>query len=210
VRLPNFSGSGTLNITETGITGSPSGCAIALKYQQNNATTSTTVATVSFTPATGVQQLAVTPTTLTGDNYVATYSCSTYPTAGSISISFSPILAIAQDPCLIAPKTSAVINLTTTSSTQLVALAAGKKVYVCGLAISSAATAGTTITVNYGTGTACATGTVALTGAIPLGQYTPLVLASDGSEFTAPVGNALCATASATGGIAGVLTYVQQ
>ena len=54
VRLPTFGGTGTLNITESGITGSPSGCTVALSYQQNNATVKTAaVATISFTPATG-------------------------------------------------------------------------------------------------------------------------------------------------------------
>ena len=92
VRLPTFSGAGTLNITESGITGSPSGCSIALKYQQSNATVPTAaVATIAFTPATGAQQLTVNPTVPAGDNYVAVYNCSSaFPTAGLISISFSP------------------------------------------------------------------------------------------------------------------------
>lgn len=92
VKLPNFSGVGTLNVTESGITGSPSGCSVKLFYSQNNATTLTSaVVTQSFTPSTGIQQFAVAPSVTTGDAYTATYACSsTYPTAGLISVSFSP------------------------------------------------------------------------------------------------------------------------
>lgn len=91
-RLPNFSGYGTLAITESGITGSPSGCTIVLKYVANNSSTAgATQQTVSFTPSTGVQYFAIAPTNPTGDQYQATYACSsTYPTAGLISVAFSP------------------------------------------------------------------------------------------------------------------------
>ena len=97
VRLPTFSGVGNISITGVGITGSPSGCTIALAYEQNNATSATAaVATISFTPAVSVQQAVVSPTTTTGDNYVATYACSsTYPTAGTLYVSFSPSLTSA-------------------------------------------------------------------------------------------------------------------
>ena len=78
LRLPTFSGVGTLNVTEAGITGSPSGCTIALSYVQNNALSSAVIAaqTVSFTPSTGVQQFNINPGTAEGDQYVATYACS--------------------------------------------------------------------------------------------------------------------------------------
>lgn len=87
IRLPAFSGNGTLTISETGITGSPSGCTVTLAYQGNNATAaSSTVATVSFTPANGVQTFAISPNVFSGDQYVATYACSsTYPTAGILT-----------------------------------------------------------------------------------------------------------------------------
>jgi hypothetical protein len=90
VRLPGASGYGTLQITGASITGSPSGCQIALAYQPNTGSPNTSAqATISFTPGNSTQNLAVNPTTPSGDQYVATYTCSTYPTAGTISVSFA-------------------------------------------------------------------------------------------------------------------------
>lgn len=219
VRLPTFSGAGTLNITESGITGSPSGCSIALAYQQNNATVATSaVVTQAFTPSTGTQQFTVAPTPATGDSYVAMYSCSsTYPTAGLISVSFSPSNAVvlsntpgATDPCQTpsALKSSVSVAITTATTTQLVALSAGKAVYVCGFSATFGAT--TTLGFEYGTGTNCGTGTTALTGVMAPATGTFISMNSDGTDFTAPSGNALCAVSTGTGGIQGVLTYVQQ
>jgi hypothetical protein len=94
VRIPNFSGFGTLNITGAIITGSPSGCSIALSYQANTgASASSAFSTVNFTPANSYQSAAVTPlvSAASGDRVVAVYSCSTYPTAGTISVVFDPI-----------------------------------------------------------------------------------------------------------------------
>jgi hypothetical protein len=91
VRTPGQSGYGDLEITGSGITGSPSGCTIALAYQSNTGSpTGSTQATVSFTPGNSLQVLPVVPTNPTGDQYVATYACSTYPTAGTISVAFAP------------------------------------------------------------------------------------------------------------------------
>jgi hypothetical protein len=145
-----------------------------------------------------------------GDNYQATYACSSaYPTAGSLSISFSPSGTDTQDPCLISPKSSVVVNLTGSSATQLVALTTGKKVYLCGLAVGNT-TAATTLTLNYGTGSACGTGTTALTGAVPMAANGLFTVGGFSTTFaSAPVSNAVCMTASAAG-VAGVLTYVQQ
>lgn len=102
-RLPNFVGTGTLAITESGITGSPSGCTVVLKYVANNASTAgATQQTISFTPSTGVQYFTVAPLNSTGDQYQAYYSCSsTYPTAGLISVAFSPVSSSVSgaDPC---------------------------------------------------------------------------------------------------------------
>jgi hypothetical protein len=208
-RLPNFSGSGVLTITGSGITGSPSGCTVALKYQGNNSpTVGTAVATISVTPSTGVQTFTVAPSVLMGDSYVATFACSTYPTAGTLSASFSPVSTTALDPCFTSAKSSVSVAITTATTTQLVALAAGKSVYVCGFTASFGAT--TTAQFEYGTGATCGTGTTVLTGTFTPGTGVVLSLATDGTEFSAPAGNALCAVSTGTGGIQGVLTYVQQ
>lgn len=217
IRLPNFSGTGTLTVTETGITGSPSGCTIKLAFQGNNSATATsTAATVSFTPSTGVQTFTVAPTIATGDTYVATYACSsTYPTAGLITASFSPastdvLLNIPGygDPCKnpSAATSSASVSAVTTLAQQ-VALAAGKQIYVCQLTV--ALTVAGTAQLEYGTGTNCGTGTTALTGAMNLATATPMSIGWGGAVVTVPAGNALCLVA-VTGTANGVISYVQQ
>jgi hypothetical protein len=217
IRLPEFTGAGSLEVTEAGITGSPSGCSIALAFQSNNAATpSAAVATISFTPATGVQLLAVNPTGVgTGDNYVATYACSTYPTAGTITVSFSPAKAVVAanfgDPCKNpnVATSSAVINVSSATTTQLVALAAGKSIYVCQATASGGSAA--TALFEYGTGSSCGTGTTALTGAMALSASQPVSLGWGGLLVAAPVGNALCLVTGGTVTTAqGLISYVQQ
>ena len=221
VRLPNFSGAGTLNITESGVTGSPSGCTIVLKYQQNNATVATSaISTTSFTPSTGTQQFYIVPTIApTGDSYTATYACSsTYPTAGLISVSFSPTqtevianVSGAGDPCKnpSAATSSVVINTSGASTTQLVAASAGKAVYVCQATFSVSATTATAV-FEYSTVTNCASGTTALTGAMAGAANTQITMGWGGAIVTAPAGNALCIVNGGTGTQTGVLSYVQQ
>jgi len=220
IQLPTTNGVGILNITESGITGSPSGCTVALKYQQNNATVATAaVATVSFTPSTGTQQLFVNPTVAAGDSYVAVYACSsTYPTAGLISISFSPVNVAAilnvtsfGDPCKnpAASTSSAVINVSSATTTQLVALAAGKSVYVCQVTMSGGSAA--TAVLEYGTGSSCGTGTTALTGALALNATQPVSLGWGGALASTPAGAALCLVTGGTVTTAqGIVSYVQQ
>ena len=222
VRLPTFSGTGILNITESGITGSPSGCEVILYYQGNNAATkSAAVATIAFTPSTGVQALAVSPSVAAGDNYVATYTCTaTYPTAGFITVSFSPIAISVLpntsgvgDPCLNAAvaKSSVAVSITSATTTQLVALSSGKTVYVCGFNASLGLS--DVLTFEYGTGSACGTGTTALTGAYTSDAAVvaaPMALGGSGTVFAGIASNALCALTTGTGGIRGQLTYVQQ
>ena len=218
VRLPTFSGTGTLNVTGVGITGSPSGCQVALKYQQNNAVSPTAaVSTTSFTPAVSVQTFAVAPTIPSGDNYIAAYTCSVYPTAGSLNISFSPIAGNVLvnapglgDPCQNpgVAKSTVSVAISTATTTQLVALAAGKSVYQCGFAASFGAT--TTAQFEYGTGSACGTGTTVLTGAYAPATGGILTLSAESAHFNTPAGNALCLVSTGTGGINGALTFVQQ
>jgi hypothetical protein len=215
IRLPNFSGTGTLTVTETGITGSPSGCTVTLAYQGNNVTTAgAVVSTTSFTPSTGAQTFSITPSVLTGDSYVAVYACSsTYPTAGSINISFSPFTSSSADPCFVSPKQSVSVNTTTATTTQLVALSTGKITYVCGFVASLSGTA-PTAQFEYGTGSACGTASpTVLTG--PFIPSTGSVLnlgGGDSTKFATAVSTELCLVTGGTGTptVAGVLTYVQQ
>lgn len=211
VKLPTFSGVGTLTLTESGITGSPSGCTVTLKYQGNNAATvGATVSTTSFTPSTGTQTFTITPSaSMVGDNYVATYACSsTYPTAGLLTISFSPVQVSTVDPCFVYPKSTVSVAISTATTTQLVALSAGKTVYVCGFAASIGAT--TTVQFEYGTGSSCGTGTTALTGVYAPSTGSVLSISGEGTKISTITSNALCALSTGTGGINGVLSYVQQ
>ena len=212
VRLPTFSGQGVLSVTGNNIAGSPSGCTINFSYQGNNTiTTSATVAySVSITPANGVQTFGVYPTPSLGDTYVATYSCSsTYPTAGTLTASLSTINPVSQDLCFNSAKTSVSVAISTATTTQLVALATGKIVHVCGFNASFGAT--TTAQLEYGTGSSCGTGTTALTGVYAPGTGVVLNVGNANSTVTKTVvSNALCLVSTGTGGVNGVLTYVQQ
>jgi len=219
IRLPNFSGAGTLTIVETGITGSPSGCTLKLAYEPNNVTTAgVTVSTTSFTPATGTQVFTIAPSQASGDNYVATFACSSaYPTAGVINATFSPVateiignVAGSGDPCQnpSVAKSSVSVAISTATTTQLVALTTGKIVYACGFSASFGAS--TTAQFAYGTGSACGTGTTALTGVFAPGTGVVLGLSAEGAHFQTIASNALCLVSTGTGGINGVLTYIQQ
>lgn len=142
----------------------------------------------------------------------------------ALLLSFFSLGAVAQitatDPCFsTAPKSSVAINITTATTTQLVAISGTTRIYACdfALTISQVVTTPNTLKFVYGTGSNCGTGTTVLTGLFGDGGVTaapPLVVASStiGSVFSTPAGQALCVT-TAIGGSAsfqGVLTYVQQ
>jgi hypothetical protein len=124
------------------------------------------------------------------------------------------------DPCLspAVAKSSAAINITTATTTSLVAVSGTTSVYVCGFAltISEVATTANTLQFEYGTGASCTSPTV-LTGAFGAGGVlaaTPLAITeyAGSTMFKAPSGNGVCALTAigATGTFQGVLTYVQQ
>lgn len=125
-----------------------------------------------------------------------------------------------RDPCqnTNATKSSVAINISSATTTQLVALSGTLSVYVCGfsLTISQVVTTANTILFEYGTGASCGTGTTVLTGLYGAGGITaaqPIVVSEYGlTLFTAPAGNALCALTAigGSGSFQGVLTYIQQ
>lgn len=141
----------------------------------------------------------------------------------SIGVSFNaPGLALySADPCQspLATKSSVPINVTTATTTQLVALTVGQTIYVCGmtLTIAPSGTTADTATFEYGTGATCGTGTTALTGALGAGDLTtttgllPISFADPGATMTAPAGNALCiVSAGTTVNIQGIMQFVKQ
>lgn len=94
VKINNLGAYGTLTITGSSITGSPSGCQIVLTAQQSTGTVaSSATATQAFTPANSYQAFAITPSQgATADALIATYSCSSlYPSTGTITVGFDPV-----------------------------------------------------------------------------------------------------------------------
>lgn len=125
------------------------------------------------------------------------------------------------DPCFnaAAAKSSAIIAVTTATTTQLVALSGTTAIYVCSysLTISQVVTTPNTIKFVYGTGASCGTGTTNLTGILGDGGVTaasPLAVVSGPGNniFKTPAGQALCVTTTIGGSASfqGVVTYVQQ
>lgn len=103
---------------------------------------------------------------------------------------------------------SAVINVSAGSTTQLVALASSQIIRVCSFVISGD-TLATTATFVYGTGANCGSGTTSITGAMQLPDEGSIALSGmNGSLFRTIASNALCLTA-ATGAVTGFVTYAQ-
>ena len=135
-------------------------------------------------------------------------SISVYYLASSAS---SPS-AINSDPCenLGSIKLSAQINVSTATTTQIVAASPGQTIYVCQVSFSASGTTPTAQFV-YGTGSNCGTGQATLTGIIAptSGQY--ITSSFGGAMFSVPVSNALCITSTGTTpALGGWVTYVQQ
>jgi len=109
---------------------------------------------------------------------------------------------------------SKVISVAAAGTSQLVALAAGKTVYVCGFSVNvvNVKTTDTTFSFVYGTGSNCGTGTTALTGAYQpsAGSTVNGGAGSVGTSFQTAVANALCITVvGTTPNVQGFLEYVQ-
>lgn len=102
---------------------------------------------------------------------------------------------------------SAVINVTAAATTEIVALTASQVIRVCSFVITESL--GGTAAFVYGTGTNCATGQTAITGAMALSTGGNISLsAGKDSLFRTASANALCLTA-VTGNIVGFLTYAK-
>ena len=100
------------------------------------------------------------------------------------------------------------INLSTATTTQLVAAVSGKAIYVTAWDVIAAGT--TNFTFEYGTGTNCVAGTTALTGPYGLvAQFGAAKGSGLGPVLVVPAGNALCAVNSATVQVSGSLAYTQ-
>ena len=100
VPIPNKSANGNLLITTTGITGSPSGCTLAM-YSLGAVSGTTVPAAAEQTPSVTISTgthtqvvAALSASDITTDQIKMVYYCSTYPTAGTISVSFAPLSTV--------------------------------------------------------------------------------------------------------------------
>jgi hypothetical protein len=89
--------------------------------------------------------------------------------------------------------TTTVVSLTGTTATQIIALAANKSIFVCSMILGNGAGTTPTFSLQYGTGSNCATGTVTPIPAtvIPAGTAAPLIFNAPNMIVT-PTGQALC------------------
>lgn len=154
----------------------------------------------------------------TGGNCVPTVL---YSPSGQIGVPANSFIGSA-DPCTYALKSSAAFNISTVTTTSLVALSGTTSVYVCGfsMTIAPSATSADIAAFVYGTGAACVTGQTGLTGAfgsgaVPAANTTAPVPVSYGNGgatiFKAPSANGVCLVTSGTAvAVNGVITYVQQ
>lgn len=103
---------------------------------------------------------------------------------------------------------SVAINISTAATTQLVAAAAGKAIYVTAWDVIAAGTGN--ITLEYGTGANCGTGTTPLTGAYNLTAQFGIAKGNGlGPVLVVPPGAALCALTSAAIQMSGSVSYTQ-
>ena len=170
----------------------------------------TAVSTVSALTTSGIWSVNAASLTRVNVHITALTGTVTVAMTGSNAAPQDSYLA---DPCYnpLVSKSSVALTISTATTTQLVALSAGKSIYVCNV---SASMMGTTpaFTLEYGTGSSCGTGTTALTGAYAPTAGSLLTVGGTGSVVVmAPAGNALCAVSGGTTpNIQGILTYVQQ
>lgn len=142
----------------------------------------------------------------------------TFLTSAGLAISGTNPLPVtfsatgALDPCSDSgvAKSSAVVTAGAAATTQIVALSAGKQIFVCGYQISQATLAGT-LAWTSGTGVNCAANIVTLTGAMQTIVGQPFTYSGPGTIFTVASGSELCLTTTGAGATAaGVVSFVQQ
>lgn len=105
------------------------------------------------------------------------------------------------DPCQnsAAKKFTSIVNISSATTTQLVAAQTGtKQIRFCGGKFSASGTGPTALFVT-GTGTNCGTGTTSLTGTIAIPTGTIFSLAEGLTNFTSPALGAVCLTSGGTG-----------
>jgi hypothetical protein len=109
---------------------------------------------------------------------------------------------------LIQASASAAITMSTATTTQFVALSGGTSIYITSFDFIAAGT--TNVTLVYGTGSNCGTGTTSLTGAYTLTAQAGVAKGNGlGPVLVVPAGNAFCVTNSQAVVIGGSISYTQ-
>jgi hypothetical protein len=109
---------------------------------------------------------------------------------------------------IIQPDSSAIINMSTATTTQIVGLTSAKKIFIAAWDVVAAGTG--TIKLVYGTGTDCGTGTTDLTPAYSFVANAGIAKGMGfGVIYTVPASNALCVTTSAAVGMQGTVSYTK-
>lgn len=104
---------------------------------------------------------------------------------------------------------SVVYDASTNGSTQLVAPVPAGRIFICGFAILSPTA--TTVSLVYGTGTACATGRVSLTPAWQIGTAGQIVVESPAwNGLFVPPANALCILTGAGNAVQALVKFIAQ
>jgi hypothetical protein len=93
-RDSTFGQYGTLIVTWASITGSPSGCTIQIKSADSQGNLVNNGSAVSVSPANGTSGINFTPASSlqTASQMQAVYACSTYPSAGTLTLDFAPAI----------------------------------------------------------------------------------------------------------------------
>jgi hypothetical protein len=107
---------------------------------------------------------------------------------------------------------SVAVNITTATTTQIVALSGSTVIRVCGYMLTQGNVTADNVTFEYGTGASCGTGTTVITGPLALPATVGAVIAQtagSGSLFRGASANALCILTSAAGTVTGYVTFAQ-
>ena len=93
-RVSTFGQYGELIVTWAGITGSPAGCTLQIKSADSLGNLTNNGGAVAVAPSNGTSAILFTPTIYTAAQMDAVYACTTYPTAGTLSLDFVPSVTV--------------------------------------------------------------------------------------------------------------------
>jgi hypothetical protein len=109
---------------------------------------------------------------------------------------------------LVQANASVPINISTATTTQLVPASGSARIYVTAWDVVAGGVG--TIKLEYGSGTNCATGTTAMTGAYTLTAYSSIAKGTGlAPVFVIPAGDALCAVTGTAAPMNGSVSYTQ-